>query len=1102
MESIISILERVEAKAGLSRRDGHPLYAYRMDDLTLEALEQALRYTLARGEVLDGFACAGLCMFAAEHFCQTHESGAWSWQDVFAAVGFDRGRQEWYRSIARGLRYWGRPLLHSGSEREFLLTLACEGGLPRKLLRREEQHLTRYLRRLLADRERYTHTPTAHLAERHRDMLPTSLHNDTVRELCCRLVDEIARLRAEAGGSVDIETLDTRVPGWRHRLPLRLDDSVAEQLLQGLLREAKAVATRERGLIRVEVTLADEPLRIVRRVRLPPEIDAAVLSEMLGKNEAALPVRMQLYVHSADGGSQAVANATLFDTGYRLVRTRGRATLIDSMARLTLVAMAGTLEIGRGELDGGDELSGALPWVFADEEEAEAQVLVGMGSLRTRRERVRILVPEGAELVLDEGSTASELGEIAQPAGHVAVLCGSGQVSVEEDVYRVVTQAREDTAQRYLLRGRHGNLGVGGSDVWYGLPLVLRAAGDEMPRIVPQAQVQWRYLHRTGGWKSGEMPAGDILLRVVEGGETRFRARLTLVPQELRCRLLPGNQPRAGVIRLEQTGATEVSYEVPDGVLCKVERPGSGRFDVRVSSGPVPPATLGIRLMFPGGGEARVDVPFPSAVPVFVDRAGRPMRDDAEIAVRQLVGAFAVVHAPRPRSKFRLRCRLNRGGPGWVELADLVSEQGETVTLSLDTVQDRVESLLTSVDALDAYVELRLIEMGAASTVRIRVRHYDAALDRETADDGEAVDLLLSESGLAALGPTRVAALHVEARPIEAPGETPVALLTIDAGRWRFDTRQRTPGGWLITGRIESLMVLRPILISVMSKEATGGDDVSDMLRAVRIPRRDERKDALHEVVAALGADFGHPDWGRMMDYLDAMKALPASTFDPIRAIARFPDAAVKALFQARDAEHFDVIWDGLEDLSFLWKLVPVRSWLRAAREYRDYVSARLAEMKAPSLDPTRLADETIRRVIEWAAKRSLHLGWLRPLLPDVFGQKAELPLIALHERKQMLLRQPGRWPVFSQEPEALLDELRVPRQFRVLSDLSYRHSVLNAPALAAAAAVDGRALDDHLIFELRRMHAFDEEWFEHAYAQAFFHILNTRITENPEFLQ
>lgn len=1104
METIISILERVEGKAGLSRHDGHPLYAYRVDDLTLKALEQALRHMLARGEALDGFACAGLCLFAAEHFCQTHESGAWSWYDVFAAVGFDRGRQEWYRSIERGLRYWGRPLLHSGSDREFLLTLACEGGLPRKILHREEQHLTRYLRRLLADRERYTHTLIAHLAERRQEVLPVSLRNDTVRELCCRLVDEIARLRAEAGGLVDVEALDTRAPGWRQRLPLRLDDDVATRLLQGLLRAPKAAATRERGLIRVEVTLADEPLRIVRRVRLPPEIEAAVLAEMLGQDEAALPTRMQLYVHSADGASQAVANATHFDAGYGLVPPRGRVTIIDSMARLTLVAMAGTLEIGRGELDGGDELSGALPWVFADDVEAAAQSLVGMGSLGTQRERVRVLVPEGAELAPDEGAAVSNLGAIAQPAGRVVVLCGSARVRVEEDVYRVVTRASEETAQRYLLRGRHGNLGMGGSDVYYGLPHVLRAAGDEMPRAVPQAQVQWRYLHRTGGWKSGGMPAGDIVLRVVEGGETRFRARLTLVPQDLRCRLLPGNQPRAGVIRLEQTGATDVSCDVPDGVLRTVERPGSGRFDVRVSSGPVPPATLGIRLVFPGGGEARVDVPFPSAVPVFVDRAGRPMRDDAEIALRQLVGAFAVVHAPRPRSKFRLRCRLNRGGPGWVELADLVSEQGEAVTLSLDTVQDRVESLLTSVDALDAYVELRLIEMGAASPVRIRVRHYDAALDRETADDGEAVDLLLSESGLAALGPARVAALHVEARPIEAPGETPVALLTIDAGRWRFDTRQRTPGGWLITGRIESLMVLRPILISVMSEEATGGDDVSDMIRAVRIPRRDERKDALHEVVAALGTDFGHPDWRSMNEYLDAMKTLPASTFDPIKAIARFPDAAVKALFQARDAEHFDVIWDGLEDLPFLWKLVPVRSWLRAAREYRDCVLTKLAMLGSSSLEPDRMASERIRNVLEWATQRSLHLGWLRLLLQDVLGQKVEMPVLEFDKQEQSLLRQSGRWPEwrYPQELDALLDEHRVPRQFRVLAAPSYQHSVLNAPVLAAAAAVDGHKFDDQLILELRRMRAFDEDWFEHAHAHAFRYILDRRVQEDPEFLR
>lgn len=465
MESILSILERVESRAGLSRHDGHPLYAYRLDEITLATLGKALRLEIARGRRLDGFACAGLCLFAAEYFCHTHTGGAWKWQPIFDAVGFDRGLQELYRMLGRGLRYWGRPLLQSGSHREFLITMACEGGLPRKLLEREEQHLTRYLRRLLGDRERYVHTAAAQLAERHDGVLPVSLRNDTVRELCSRLVDEIAALRRGAGGAVDVAGLDARDPGWRQRLPLRLDDDVAARLLQGLLREPAPAAGREPGLIRVEVALQEAPLRIVRRVLLPPEIDTAALAGMLGVSAADMPARMQLHVHCDDGGPQAVANATHFDAGYRLVPLRRRGTAIESGGRLTLVASAGTREIGRGVMDGGDALSGALPWVFAHDEDSEAQVMVGMGSLRTRRERVRVLVPAGAALALDEDASVDELGAIAQPDGRVVVLRGGARVSMDGERYRVVTRAPEDTAQRYVLRGRHGNLGLGGSDV-------------------------------------------------------------------------------------------------------------------------------------------------------------------------------------------------------------------------------------------------------------------------------------------------------------------------------------------------------------------------------------------------------------------------------------------------------------------------------------------------------------------------------------------------------------------------------------------------------------------------------------------------------------
>lgn len=1109
MTSVVSILERVQARAGLARRDGHPLYAYRVDDEALEALRQALARALGSRRALDGFACAGLCLFAAEHFCRTHAGGAWRWQEVFEAVGFDRGVQAWYRCMERGLRYWGRPLLQTPSQRQFLITMACEGGLPRQLLHREEQHLTRYLRRLLRDRERYSLTPTAELAGRHLEVLPVSLRNDTVQELCCLLVDEIARLRRLAGGEADVEALEARAPGWRQRLPLRLEDDVALRLLRGLLRAPRTEVGQERGLIRVAVTLAEAPLRIVRRLQLPPEMDPAALAGLLGVDEGALGARMQLSVHSANGAVQAVGSATRFDDGYRLVGLRRRGMMIDSLARLTLVVTAGTREIGRGEPDGGDEVSDALPWVFADDEEAAAQALVGMGSLRTTREWVRVLVPEGAALEAEDGADVRELGGIEHPRGRVVALRGSARVTVEDELYRVVTRAPEDTAQRYVLRGRHRNLGVGGSDLWHGLPRVLRAAGDELPVSVPASRVQWRHVGGGGGWRSGGAPAGDVVLHVVEDGETRFRARLTVVPEALRCRLLPGSEAGAGVIRLEQCGATDVSCEEAAGVSWEVERRGPGALDVNVRAAGAPPATLGLRLMFPSGGEARVTVPFPSAVPAFVDRGGRHLEDGAEVALRQLVGAFAVVHAPQPSSRFRLRCRLNKGGSGWEELADLRSESGEAVALSLDTAQDRVESLLTSVDALDAYVELRLTEIGTTTRVSVRVRHYEAALGREDVEDGAAVDVFLDESGMDALGEERVAALCVEARPIEAPGDTPVALPVVAAGRWRFDKRARA-GGWLITGRIEALMVLRPFLVSVIEDEGAGdgegaevSEEVSALVRAVRFHLRDERMEALQGVVAGLGRDFGHPDWTRMMEYLDVMASLPATAFDAIRALARDPDAAVKALFQARRREHFDVIWDGLEDLPFAWKLVPVRCWVRAARDYRDSVVSALAGMELDALDPEALAREQLGKVIGWAEGRSLYLGWLRLLLHEVLGETPRPPEVAHKDRLQVLLRREEIWPQwrYPEKLEALLDQHQVPAECRVHNGLDHQHAVLNAPILAAAAAVDGHAFDDALIFELRRMRAFDEDWFEHAHAQAFFTLLNMRCTENPEFL-
>lgn len=1118
LESIVPLLKRVQEQAGLSRKDGPPLYAYRVDDGTLDALKLTLRVALRNSGSLDGLVCAGICLFAAEHLCRHYEAGAWRWQEVIEALGFDRGYSELQRVIQRGLNYWGRPLLTLDTQRRFLGTLMCEGGLPRSLLQRDEQAVTRFLRELLSDRERYANTPTEELADRHASGLPKTLRNDTVRELGCRLVDELARLRARVPGEADVATLDACETGWRLRLPLRLDDDAADRLLGGLLRAPRAAMSRNQAGIRMEVRLREAPMRIVRRVRMSPEMEPAALADMLdGVSEDALPSRLRLWVHGTDGSMQEVGVATRFADTYRLHVLHRRATVVESPARLTLVATEGTREVGRGELDGGDELSAALPWVFTDEDGASAQTLVGVGTVYTRREQVRILVPESADWEVDDDAAEDELGAIVEPAGRVVRLCGGARVRVDGECYRVRTQAPDDSERRYMLRGRHGPLGagVGGSDVWYGMPRLLSVTGEEPPTPVPVSQVQWRDAGAAGAWRQGGRPVGDVVIRVVEDGDTRFRARVSVVPTGLRCRLLAGHAAGDGCIRLTGTGARDLRCEADEAMSARVEVCGPGAFDVHVSAGAYPPALIGLGLLFHGGNEARLNVPFPSPVPVFVDGTGQPLRDGAELSLRELVGAYAEVRAPRPQSQFLLSGRLNQGGPGWIDLATFRSQEGGHVGISLDALRGRIENLLTSSAALDATETLQLEETGGTRPVRLVVRHYDAALEPSIthANGGRVARLALNDAGRAALGEMRLAALRVEAWPLARPTEPREAVPCAADDGWEFELRGRRPGGWLITGRVESLMMLRPLLITVRADdqpEAGAGDgactsdwadDDTPLLRAVRIDKRQERKLALDEVIAALSEDFDHPDWANLLRYLDELQTLPASAFDPVQALRRQPAAAVMALFLVGAEERFRAIWNGLEDLPFLWTLVPVRAWVQAARRLRDHMRAVTPE--GLGLDPEALARERIMQTMAWAAQRALHLGWLPLAAPELFGE-GTAPSVLHKPQYDAVLRHAGQWPRWrhGESLQALLDACEVPESCRYHNEYDERHAVLNAPVLAATAAIVGHSFEKEIVFELRRMRIFNEDWFAHAHAHAFRELLNARLMRDPEYLQ
>ena len=269
-----------------------PLYTYKCKDAEYEQIKDKVRTQMSAalsgrlGPEEERRFAAWFCVYGAETFRRRHEGGPWAWETIFSEIGhaLPDSYQSIYKWVETGLELLKRPLLQkSGRRREFLVTLACEGGLPLLLLRRENTHLSRYFRELLtAAAHRVRHTSQAdarkmapHIAARY---LPASLRHDVVFQLSGDLIQSIIELQEKVHEATDpIASLDRLEPQWRDRLPLSVEDHTVEALLRNLMGEAKNLAQTERQHWRWRcfLTRRGESWSIERHLELPKRVTGA-----------------------------------------------------------------------------------------------------------------------------------------------------------------------------------------------------------------------------------------------------------------------------------------------------------------------------------------------------------------------------------------------------------------------------------------------------------------------------------------------------------------------------------------------------------------------------------------------------------------------------------------------------------------------------------------------------------------------------------------------------------------------------------------------------------------------------------------------------------
>ena len=91
--------------AGQREPDGRPLYAYKWHDASYERLKTTVRTQFPealRGTATHRFA-AMFCVYAAETFRRRHAGGPWTWETVFAEIGYATpAEQLLYVWVAKG----------------------------------------------------------------------------------------------------------------------------------------------------------------------------------------------------------------------------------------------------------------------------------------------------------------------------------------------------------------------------------------------------------------------------------------------------------------------------------------------------------------------------------------------------------------------------------------------------------------------------------------------------------------------------------------------------------------------------------------------------------------------------------------------------------------------------------------------------------------------------------------------------------------------------------------------------------------------------------------------------------------------------------------
>jgi hypothetical protein len=786
----------------------------------------------------DSSFAAMFCAYAAETFRRRHAGGPWAWETVFAEIGYATPEyQSIYTWVEKGLRHFQRQLLKSRlGHREFLVTLACEGGLPLRLLHKENAHLSRYFRELLTAYHREYHLPGCDATAIARQVavrfLPTSLRHDVVFKLSGELIQSIVQLQEQVADATDpITSLDRMQPNWRGDLPLPVEDATVEALLRNLVGQARTLAQTERQRWRWHCFLVrqGESWGIEQLLELPSTVTGASLQGWSGWNDP--PVRLRVLLHTPEG-IEAIALLTRLQgmgeqATYRCEGLRrGGVRLLGNAATVgaRLILSSGNAEVELPML-GGHAL-GPLPWVFV--ERGAHWEWYGEGSVRCRDALVRVLaLNEGCCVGVD--GLYNAIGSAPELQRLLYAINGTVEWQHPELGPCQIRCASQDASEEsFVLQGTLLSSVLNLHPPFLGMPSLWAIGRDERQRRIDAVRLEWRLLDAPeSAWRRDVAAcAGKVWVRYRDTtGALRFRRQVEVVPSTARIEpvRIGTSAEEAGIIRLIGLQAGRVT--VPEVAGCHFQpRPVDGGVAIDCfAQASLSVTQFNADLRWPDGRSLTLILPFPRQGAAFV-RSGQVLPHRERVALGRLAAIQAVVHTPSGRGRFylegkvRARNLASRGQELWESLPTV---SNAPLQFALHRLQERLASMLAMTGDLDAIVTLEIVDWQWHALACLEIAQFDVLLEPDRVHN----QVVLPSTSLERLSEGWEEHITVKMLPLWEPATAAISLVRDGVtSAWRIP-EEFTPGPWWVlgyeaTGRVSvlccgSCKVTRPSLKTV-----------------------------------------------------------------------------------------------------------------------------------------------------------------------------------------------------------------------------------------------------------------------------------------------